>query len=89
MVKARDDLACGLPAAHGTPPVEWRLSNGLVPYEQALAVMDARVETIVRGEAPPEPARTRPTCSTRASRSIAAAAAGNSPITGPASAWPT
>ncbi len=52
MVKARDDLACGLPAAHGTPPVEWRLSNGLVPYEQALAVMDARVETIVRGEAP-------------------------------------
>jgi lipoyl(octanoyl) transferase len=44
----RDQLADGrlfLPAA-GSPPVEWRVSNGLVPYEEALAEMEARVAAI-------------------------------------------
>ncbi|NDV02019.1 lipoyl(octanoyl) transferase LipB [Pseudoroseicyclus tamaricis] len=31
--------------------VEWRTSPGLVPYEEALAAMEARVEAISRGEA--------------------------------------
>jgi lipoyl(octanoyl) transferase len=32
--------------------LEWRVSDGLVPYPDALAVMEARVEAIHRGEAP-------------------------------------
>ena len=38
MVNARDDLGFGLKTAD-TTPVEWRVSDGLVPYETALAVM--------------------------------------------------
>ncbi len=33
-------------------PVEWRIAPGLVPYEEALAVMEARAEAIAAGEAP-------------------------------------
>jgi lipoyl(octanoyl) transferase len=33
------------------PPVEWRISDGLVGYEEALAVMAARAAAIARGEA--------------------------------------
>jgi lipoyl(octanoyl) transferase len=33
------------------PMVEWRVSDGLVPYEEALAWMEARVAAIVAGEA--------------------------------------
>lgn len=39
---------------HGSaqhPPVEWCISQGLVPYETALAVMAARVEAIAAGRA--------------------------------------
>ncbi len=32
--------------------VEWRITEGLVPYETAVATMEARVEAIARGEAP-------------------------------------
>ncbi|TNC74994.1 lipoyl(octanoyl) transferase LipB [Rubellimicrobium roseum] len=32
--------------------VEWQHSEGLVPYPEALAVMEARAEAIARGEAP-------------------------------------
>lgn len=32
------------------PMVEWRVSDGLVPYEEALAWMEARVEAIIAGE---------------------------------------
>lgn len=32
--------------------VEWRISDGLVPYPEALAVMEARVEAILAGRAP-------------------------------------
>jgi lipoyl(octanoyl) transferase len=35
----------------GTSPVEWRVEDGLVPYETALAVMDARVAAIAAGDA--------------------------------------
>lgn len=31
---------------------EWRISDGLVPYPQALAEMEARVEAIIAGRAP-------------------------------------
>jgi lipoyl(octanoyl) transferase len=50
VVNVRDQLTFGLMAAPGTPPVEWRASEALVPYEFALAEMDARVEAIARGE---------------------------------------
>ncbi len=34
------------------PPVEWRVSDGLVPYAEAAAFMEARVAAIVTGAAP-------------------------------------
>ena len=37
--------------APGSPPVEWRVSSGLVPYEDALAQMEARVDAIGAGAA--------------------------------------
>ena len=51
MVNARDDLI-GLTAPAGAAAVEWRISEGLVPYQEGLAVMDARVAAIAAGEAP-------------------------------------
>lgn len=51
MVNARDDLRIGLQPA-GFPPVEWRVTDGLVDYEPALAVMDLRVRAIADGTAP-------------------------------------
>jgi lipoyl(octanoyl) transferase len=50
MVNARNELAVGL-AATGLAPVEWRRSEGLVAYEQALAAMDTRVAGIAGGTA--------------------------------------
>jgi lipoyl(octanoyl) transferase len=38
--------------ADGLAPVEWRVSEDLVAYEQALATMDARVASIADGTAP-------------------------------------
>ena len=38
-------------AAEGTMP-DWRISDGLVPFPQALAEMEARVEAIIAGRAP-------------------------------------
>ncbi len=51
MVNGRDGTA-GLPAPAGTPPVEWRVSEALVPYAEALAFMDARVDAIAADRAP-------------------------------------
>ena len=51
MVNARDDLAFLAPA-EGFAPVEWRIAEGLVPYETALAVMEARAAAIAEGRAP-------------------------------------
>jgi lipoyl(octanoyl) transferase len=35
----------------GSPPVEWVIAEGLTPYEEAVATMEALVEAIARGEA--------------------------------------
>lgn len=51
MVNARADLPDTLLPIDGTPPVEWLISDALVPYEEALQAMEARVERIARGEA--------------------------------------
>jgi lipoyl(octanoyl) transferase len=50
VVNIRDDLNFGLKSA-GLPPVEWQVGNGLVPYETALAEMDARAAAIADGRA--------------------------------------
>ena len=52
MVNTRANLTVGLLPPPGAPPVEWRLSDGLVEYQSALAAMTARAEAIARGEAP-------------------------------------
>jgi lipoyl(octanoyl) transferase len=51
MVNMRDELTIGLSPPAGNPPVEWRVSDDIVPYEAALAAMDARVADIVAGRA--------------------------------------
>ena len=51
MVNVRDQLAFGLKAPPGSPAVEWRVSDGPVPYQRAVAEMDARVAAIARGDA--------------------------------------
>src|SRR5438552_5890996 len=51
VVNVRDTLDFGLQTA-GCPPVEWRVSDGLVPYDEALAIMEERVAAIARGDAP-------------------------------------
>lgn len=43
------DTAMRAPAA--APPVEWRVSDDLVPYEEAVAFMEARAAAIASGEA--------------------------------------
>ncbi len=42
MVNARNELTVGLEAPPGSAPVEWRVSNSLVPYEAAVTFMQAR-----------------------------------------------
>jgi lipoyl(octanoyl) transferase len=49
MVNARNTLTFGLPAPPGAPPAGWQISGGPVPYESAVAVMEARVEAIAAG----------------------------------------
>jgi lipoyl(octanoyl) transferase len=51
VVSTRDDLKVGLDPAPGSGPVEWRISQGLVPYEAALALMEARANGIAAGSA--------------------------------------
>lgn len=52
MVNARESLDFGLKSGSGGQPVEWRISEGLVPYETALAEMDARAAAIADGQQP-------------------------------------
>jgi lipoyl(octanoyl) transferase len=52
VVNARHDLPLGLKPPPGARPAEWRVSDGPVGYERALAAMDARVAAIVAGKAP-------------------------------------
>lgn len=48
----RDTITPALSPRAGAPPVEWRISEGLVGYEEALAFMEDRVAAIARGAAP-------------------------------------
>ncbi|MFG1462896.1 lipoyl(octanoyl) transferase LipB [Xanthobacter sp. DSM 24535] len=41
-----------LPRAADAPPVEWSVSDSLVPYPEAMAAMEARVAAIAAGTAP-------------------------------------
>ncbi len=49
VIGARNDVMVGLDP--GSTPVEWRISEGLVAYEAALAVMDARAAAVADGSA--------------------------------------
>ena len=52
VINVRDDLTVGLLPPAGFSPVEWRVSEGPVSYERALAVMDARANAIADDLAP-------------------------------------
>lgn len=47
----RSQIATSLMPAQAMPPVEWRRSAGLTSYVDALSAMEARAESIARGEA--------------------------------------
>ena len=47
----RDELEFGLAAPPGSTPVEWRMSDGLTSYEQAVALMEKRAAAIAAGQA--------------------------------------
>jgi lipoyl(octanoyl) transferase len=49
--KTRGDVTVGLLPAKPSAPVEWRVSEGLVDYHEALALMAARATAIARNEA--------------------------------------
>jgi lipoyl(octanoyl) transferase len=49
---ARDAVALSLRPSAGAPPVEWAVAEGRVPYETAVAKMEALVERIAAGAAP-------------------------------------
>jgi lipoyl(octanoyl) transferase len=49
VVNARNELTVGLTAAPGSAPVEWRLSDAPVPYEAAVAFMQARAAAVAAG----------------------------------------
>jgi lipoyl(octanoyl) transferase len=51
VVNARDKLATGLPPPPGSTPVEWVVSDQPVPYEEAVALMEARAAAIAAGRA--------------------------------------
>src|SRR5215831_3100476 len=49
---SRVHVSLGLMPAGHLPPVEWQVSDGLVDYEEALAIMAARAAAIASGDAP-------------------------------------
>jgi len=51
-VNTRDHVTIGLLPSGPSASIEWRVSDGLVAYDHALAVMAARSAAIARGEAP-------------------------------------
>jgi lipoyl(octanoyl) transferase len=51
MINARNELTLGLPAPPGAAPVEWRVSDGLIGYDAAVAFMQARAAEIAAGRA--------------------------------------
>ncbi len=48
----RDELAIGLALPPGSAPVEWRVSDRLTGYEEAVAAMEARAAAIAAGREP-------------------------------------
>jgi len=52
MVNTRSGLNFGLLPPAGAAPAEWRVSDGPVAYDTALAAMSARAEAIAQGQAP-------------------------------------
>jgi lipoyl(octanoyl) transferase len=48
---ARNALVTGLPAPTGSTPVEWRVSDSPVSYEDAIATMETRAAAIAAGRA--------------------------------------
>ena len=50
--QTRDAIVRPMLAAPGQPAVEWRIAEGLTPYEAAVAFMEARAEAIAEGTAP-------------------------------------
>ena len=49
MANIRDELTVGLGPPPGSAEVEWRVSDALVPYEAAVAFMQARAAAIAAG----------------------------------------
>ncbi|MCQ1778707.1 lipoyl(octanoyl) transferase LipB [Neorhizobium galegae] len=47
----RTDLNLSMLPQTGSPPVRWRISDGLVPYEEAVAEMEREVAAIADGRA--------------------------------------
>ncbi|HEY6024087.1 MAG TPA: lipoyl(octanoyl) transferase LipB [Pseudolabrys sp.] len=52
MVNARNTLVVGLQLAAGSAPVEWRVSDSPVAYDEAVAAMEAQAAGIAAGRAP-------------------------------------
>jgi lipoyl(octanoyl) transferase len=52
VLSTREHVTIGLEAPPGTAAVEWRIDDGALPYETALATMDARAAAIADGSAP-------------------------------------
>jgi lipoyl(octanoyl) transferase len=52
VVNVRDRLDIGLLPDPELAPVEWRLGDGLIPYDEALAAMEQRAGAIAAGTAP-------------------------------------
>jgi lipoyl(octanoyl) transferase len=52
VVNVRDELTYGLPPPAGSAGVEWRVSDAPVPYEAAVAAMEARAASVAAGHAP-------------------------------------
>ncbi len=51
MVNVRDELATGLAAPPGSAPVEWRVGDRPISYEDAVAFMGTRAAAIAAGRA--------------------------------------
>jgi lipoyl(octanoyl) transferase len=52
VAKTRGDVTIGLLPSAGMPPAKWRVSDGLVGYDDALTAMAAHAAAIARGDAP-------------------------------------
>src|SRR4051812_32700026 len=51
MANSHRNISIGLESP-GSAPAEWSVSDGLIPYEQALAAMETRVAAVAAGDAP-------------------------------------